>query len=226
MAKDSEVEFDPKLAERIVKLRNDGAKWDEIVGQTDVPAGKALLLYEIAGCAPKDRVKNATAKDVVRLRESGLSWGKICGRTRIPESRLRSMFEEESKSSSRGNRIGKGGRYPSSEEVEPRAPRAAKAAKASANGGVKAAKRSDAAQALDSMEPDELKEYLTGRKVQISVGGGDTETVTIKAVKAVKNGSISVTDNDTKKARAFKVTAINQVSKNVVVKATVKAAAA
>lgn len=219
---DVDVKYDPTVGEKIVQLRNDGAKWGEIAASLGLPGGKALLYYEIASVNPKQRIKNAAPADVVRLRdEQGLSWGRIVALTMIPESRLRSIYEEATGNSTKGNRIGKGGRYPNGTDrpepkvKTPREPKAPKAAKEKAE--PKATERSATAAALDGMDAEGIMTHLTGRGVQVQGKTGPV-VVKIRSVKTVKDGVIVVVDDETAKSRTIRQANILAVTKGKVVK--------
>jgi hypothetical protein len=106
------------LQKQVVRMRDKEEKpWHEIAGETGESAGKCMLAYEMAHLPASEKVTAKTdaamAKEIVRLRDKqGLSWGSIVARTDIPESRLRSIYEATTGQSTKGNRIGKGGRHP------------------------------------------------------------------------------------------------------------------
>lgn len=134
------------LSKRAVKLRDkDDLPWHEVAGELGVAVGKAMLAYEFGKVKPADRVTAATdealGKKIVALRDKeGLSWGRISARTGHGEGHCRRLYTAASGTSTIGNRIGKGGRYPGDGNGKtPRKAAAAKKAPAKKTGGVKKA---------------------------------------------------------------------------------------
>jgi len=208
-------EVDPQAAvdEKIVQLRNDGAKWADIAEAVGLPSGKCMFRYDVATLPKKDRIANATAADVQRLRDEGVSWGKIAALTGYPESRARTLYEEAG-GTALGHRIGKGGRYPKGADLngEPRpAKKAAGSKKAAAP-----AKAVDNALVIELAEKQEdlaaVQDLITARALRLANG----DVIKVRSVKAVKNGAVQVVDDETGKARAVKVANINQISKGKV----------
>lgn len=207
------LEFDSDVSDQIVAMRNDGSKWDEISEAVGHPSGKCMLMYAHATVRPKDRVKNATPEQVVAMRDDeSLSWGVISARTGYPESSLRGMYEEHTNKSTKGNRIGKGGRHPET----PGTPRTAKAKKA--GGAKKAASKKPAPKEtpLVGLSPEEITEAITHRAIKILTGDGE-EIIKVKSVKRVNKASIALSD-ETGKGRTVKTAAVFQVSKGKVIK--------
>lgn len=119
MAEHSVRETLSDLSKLVVRLRDkEGKPWHEISGEAGESAGKCMLAYEFAKVTPADRVtaKNDAemARKIVNLRSKDkISWGRISARTDLPESRCRTLFETiKGEGSTKGDRIGKGGRYP------------------------------------------------------------------------------------------------------------------
>ena len=116
------------LMKSVVKLRDkDGKPWHEIAGELGESAGKVMLAYEMANLPASERVKFKGEADlankVVSYRDKQkLSWGSMVARFDIPESRLRSIYEAKTGTSTKGNRIGKGGRYPNGVSGNSKAP--------------------------------------------------------------------------------------------------------
>lgn len=106
------------LTKEVTRLRKAGKPWHEIAGETEQAAGKCMLALEFGELGPSDVVtyKNDAdlAKKVVRMRDKDkLSWGSIVARTDVGEQHLRTLYESEmGEGSTKGNRIGKGGRFP------------------------------------------------------------------------------------------------------------------
>lgn len=221
---DKEVKYDPDLAEKIVQMRGDGAKWHEIGNKLEIPNGKAMLYFDIATIRPKDKVKNATPEDIVRLRDADtISWGHISAMTMIPESRIRTIYTEATGKSTKGNRIGKGGRYPANFNGD-RAPKAAKAKAAAKPAAAKKVKeQTPAVKEVFAKSDVEIKDHLTRRRIRVATGGGDPEDIDVKSVKAVnkEKGVISLVDFATKKARTVKIASVIAVSKGLTIKEAV-----
>jgi hypothetical protein len=208
MSRDHTLVIDKELADQVVKLRDDeGKKWDEINEITGVATGKCMLAYSWAKVPKGERIKNATAADVVRLRdEQSLSWGEISARTSINENACRSMYEEATKRSTKGNRIGKGGRHPGSAEgAEPKAAKAPRAAKPA----------EPAHDLFADLSDEEVAERLSGYAIKVDTGSG-VEPMKVKAVKKVAKGKAILVDAESGASRTIKLAQISQISKKKV----------
>lgn len=203
------VVFDEKTSSEIVRLRDDeGYKWDAISEAVSMPPGKCMLVYNFAKTPKKLRIKDATGADIARLRDDEhLSWGIISARTGYPEGSCRSLYEEATGQSTKGNRIGKGGRLPGESSGEPKAPRAAKAPKAEKN-----PKPAAPASKLDGMTGDEVKEAIEGRAIQVHTGEGEPEVIKVKSVKKADKGKIVLVTAEGG-ARTVKQAAVIGISK-------------
>lgn len=208
------VEFDKDVSDQIVALRNDGSKWDEISQAVAMPTGKCMLIFDHATVRPKDRIKNATGKDVQRLRdEESLSWGMISAITQYPESACRSLYEEATGRETRGNRIGKGGRYPNGTDAPKKVAAGTKktvAKKAAAKAAPKIAPE------VDGKTPEEIKEAVEGHAIKVLVDGTE-ETIKVKAVTKVSKTSMALRDADGQ-GRTVKLATVTAVSKGKVVR--------
>jgi hypothetical protein len=106
------------LGTKVAKLRDKdpAPSWKDISTTLEIGQGKVMLAYLFHTTDPKDRIKGRNedelAKNVVKARDGGLSWAIISARAGIPESTARGLYEKTTGSSTKGNRIGKGGRYP------------------------------------------------------------------------------------------------------------------
>ena len=213
------VEFDSKVSDKIVALRDDeGKKWDEVSEAVNMPVGKCMLVYNYAKVPKKDRIKNATAEDIVRLRDKEtLSWGVISARTGYPEGSCRSMYEEKTGRSTKGNRIGKGGRYPDGEDKPAKTASAKKASGTTKKGGAKANTKAASSdeKVLAGMKPDAVKAAITGFAIKVRTGNGGEDIIKVAAVKSVKNGAIVLTDL-AGQARTVKADAVFMISKKKV----------
>lgn len=199
MSRDHTLKIDKDFANEVVGLRNEGKKWGEIAEVTGVAAGKCMLAYAWATVPKGERIKNATAADIVRLRDDqSLSWGDISARTGINENACRSMYEEATKTSTKGNRIGKGGRHPGDGEAA--APKA------------KAKKEKAPEKDLFEGEDDEtIAGRLSGYAIQVDLGEG-VVAMKVKSVKKVAKGKAIVVDGDTGESRTVKLSAIKKIS--------------
>lgn len=203
------LEFEKDVSDQIVSMRNDGAKWDEISTAVDHPSGKCMLIYAHATVRPKDKVKEATPEQVAAMRDDEtLSWGVISARTGYPESSLRGMYEEATGKSTKGNRIGKGGRHPGT----PNGTAKKSTAKKSTAKKKPAAKDSP----LVGLDADAITSKITGRAIKVLTGDGE-EVIKVKAVKRVNKASIALSD-ETGKGRTVKTAAVFAVSKSKVIK--------
>jgi hypothetical protein len=196
------------LGKRAVKLRDkDGLPWFEIAQQLEVPQGKALAAYEVASWPDAKVFKGTEAKvaaEIVRLRDKeALSWARIAARVDVTEARCRTIYEETSGKAHRGNRIGKGGRYPSDvERPATKAPAkatgttkkaAAKKAPAKAEGG--GGRSVNKQLAIHQMSKDQLTARLTGKVIKFD-HNGRVKTMKVGEVVnlAKKGGNLTVAD--------------------------------
>lgn len=205
------IEFDKVKCEEIVSLRDShGRKWPEISEAMGIPAGKCILMYEWIKVPAKARIKNVTPEQVVQLRKEGESWGSISAMTSVSESSLRTMYESSTGKSSVGNRIGKGGRYPSN---------ATKPAKAEAP-AKKTAKKAPAKKApavngvLLEMEDGKIAEALAGRAIKVATDTGE-EVLKVSSVKRVTKNTVVVAIHDGS-SRTIKRASVFQISKKKV----------
>lgn len=210
------LSLDQDFVEQVVKLRDtDEKKWAEIAEITEVAAGKCMLAYASAHVPKKEIIKNATAKDVVALRrDRSLSWGEISVRVLLPESTCRGMYEEATGESTKGLRIGKGGRHPNEDAPVKRSAKDKATAK-----GSKAKPETKGADLFADMEPTDIKAAMTGYAIKVTDGNGGTEKFAVKQVKKVANGKALIVDADTGESRTIKLAAVTQISKRKVVAA-------
>jgi len=151
------------LSKEAVDLRDkQELPWHEIAGQLGVSVGKALLAYEFGKVKPKDRVSWTTdaqgGKLVAAMRDKeGLSWGRIQARTGQGEQYLRRLYEEHTGSSTMGNRIGKGGRYPGQAGAPRKATGARKAPAKKATAAKKAPAKKAAARKVGAAKKSPTK---------------------------------------------------------------------
>lgn len=178
-----------EVTEQIVELRNEGGKWEEIAATVGLSTGKTMLLYMQATVRPKDRIKGKTDEElaaaIVSARdEDQLSWGQIMVRSGLPETRCRKIYEETTGTSTRGNRIGKGGRYPDGvtpparasepkeKAVKKAAAKKAPAAKAPATKApAKKAPAKSAGSKLAAMSDTELSSHIMGKTITYKNAG-------------------------------------------------------
>ena len=158
------------LSPQIVEMRENGAKWSEIQETLGIAQGRAMLLFLKATTAPKERINGKTdeelaAKIVKARNEDKLSWGQISARSGIGEGRARSLFEQASGESARGNRVGRGGRYPDGDTPP------AKETKAKAPAKKAAAKKAAPTNPRFGLSPDELSEAITGKTISFRRNG-------------------------------------------------------
>lgn len=208
-----QIDFPQEMCDEVVALRdNEEYKWDQIGETLEIPPGKAMLIYSWAKLPKRERIKNASAEDIVRLRdEQMLSWGEIVVRVGYPESSCRSMYEESTGKSTKGNRIGKGGRHPGPQDEGAAPAKKAPAKKAAAK---KAAPVKGGSAVLEGMEADEIKEKLTGRAIKVHIGD-DEEVITVKSVKRVTAKTIVIAD-ETGSGRTVKKEGVFQISRKKV----------
>jgi hypothetical protein len=211
MARATTLQLDRDLVEQVTQLRDqEEKKWDEIGEITGVAVGKCMLAYMSGRVPKKELIKNATAADVVRLRDDqALSWGEISVRAQLPESTCRAMYTDATGNSTKGLRIGKGGRHPGN--IEGVHPKGTKGSKAKAT-----AKAAPAGDLFVDVDDSDIAAMLTGYAIKISDGAGNTTPMKVKAVKKVANGKAVLVDGDGGGSRTIKLTAITQISKRKV----------
>lgn len=207
------IEFDKAKCEEIVSLRDShGRKWHEIAEAVSIPQGKCILMYEWYKVPAKARVKNPTAKDIVKFRNEGESWGSISAMTSISESSLRRMYEQATGKSAVGNRIGKGGRYPSNSEK----PVAKKAPAKKAPAKKAPAKKAPAVNGILIDMPDEkISNALSGFAVKVATDTGGEEVIKVASVKRVTKNTVTVSIPDGS-SRTLKRASVFQISKKKV----------
>lgn len=220
---------DPDFQAKVVDLRdNQEMKWSEIADELDCTAGKAILAYDIVNMPAKDKIKakdeDELAAAIVSARDDDQnSWGRISARAGIPESRVRKIYEDATGNSSRGLRIGKGGRYvgdenpnPPAEKVKGTAKKAGAAKKAPAKKAAAAkkaapAKRTTGAGALTSMDQEALAERIDGKTIQVQQGERKVR-VKVKHVISLEDGVVNLAD-DKGANRSFEVSDIKGVGR-------------
>lgn len=208
------LEFDQDLVKQLIKLRDDEEKkWGEISEIVGVPVGKCMLVYSSGKVKKADRIKDATPADIKRLRDKDrISWNDISVRCGIPESACRRMYREVG-GQDRGDRIGKGGRYPG--EQKPPTPKGEK----SAAGSKSKTKATPAVDLFKDLDADAITKKLTGYAIKVNVGNGAQDLIKVKSVKKVnlEKGSVLLVDADSGAGRTLKLAAIAQVSGKKVV---------
>jgi hypothetical protein len=245
------VEIGDKLADlgkQAVKLRDrDELAWHDVAGTLDTSVGKVMLAYEFAKVAPGDRVTARTdaelGKKIASLRDKeGLSWGRIMARTGYGEQTVRRLYEDATGTSTKGNRIGKGGRHPGSngsarkapakkaaakkapakKAPGKRAPAAKKAAKKAPGKRVakKAAPSGGGATASNGAKPsivdmdyDQLVERLEGRAIQVTRSDGKPRAYKVRSVRSLEDGTVEFIDATTGNVHSVTTDSIVKVSK-------------
>lgn len=210
MARATTLTLDKDLVEQVTQLRDvEEKKWNEIAEITGKAVGKCMLAYMSGRVPKKEIIKNATAADIVRLRnKESLSWGEISVRVQLPESTCRTLYTETTGDTTKGLRIGKGGRHPGS----------AQAPSKKAAGKATAAKKAAPAAAgpLDGVEDADVADMLTGYAIKVTDPSGATTPMKVKSVKKVSKGKAVLVDGDTGQSRTIKLTAISAISKRKV----------
>jgi hypothetical protein len=177
-----------ELAQQIVEAREAGDKWEDIAEKFGTSTGRAMLLHMEATVRPKDRIKAANDEELAgkiaaARDEDRLSWGQIMARTGLSETRCRSLYESSTGLSTRGNRVGKGGRYPEGtvpparggEQKEAATKRAAKSAAAKKAPAAKSPTIPQSAAKIAKMESvKEIADAVVGKAVTFKQGGKQT----------------------------------------------------
>lgn len=210
------------LAERIVELRENDNNWATISEETGVGQGKAMLLYMYATTEDSDKINLTGNEDkdgpkIVKAREAGLSWGQIMARTGIGEGKLRALFEAASGESTLGNRVGKGGRYPTGSAPAKKAAKAvgktAKASKAAEADSVSGVELPPAGTPIADFTLAQLKKRMNGKTATLNKNGGGVERIKVKTVtKKSKAGEISLINQDGA-SRVILASAIKAITK-------------
>jgi hypothetical protein len=237
------------LGKQAVKLRDkDELAWHDVAGQLEASVGKVMLAYEFAKVAPGDRVTASTdaalGKKIAQLRDKdGLSWARIMARTGYGEQTCRRLYEDATGTSTKGNRIGKGGRHPGTggapakkaaakkapakkavakKAPGKRAPAAKKAAKKApgkrvarkaASSGGGATAPNGAKPAIVDMDFDQLAERLEGRGIQVARSDGGTRAYKVRSVRGLENGTVEFIDATTGNVHSVTTDSIKKVSK-------------
>lgn len=215
MARATTLTIDQDLAEQVTQLRDqEEKKWDEIAEATGVAVGKCMLAYMAARVPKKELIKNATADDIVRLRdEKNLSWGEISVRAQLPESTCRALYTDSTGSTTKGLRIGKGGRHPGNIEGVKRTSKKAAGGKATAS---KKASTTAQAPQLEGVDEADVAALLAGYAIKVTDGAGNTTPMKVKTVKKVAKGKAVLVDGDTGESRTIKLASITAISKRKV----------
>jgi hypothetical protein len=216
------------IGKQIVDLRdNQELSWADISDQLGIGQGKAMLLHMYASVEPSDRITarndEELGKKIAKARESGLSWGQIMARTGLGEGKCRSLFEAASGESSMGNRIGKGGRYPSGDAPVKKATVAKKAAAKKGAAPAKAAAAKKGAAPTTALPPantpladytlPQLQRRLNGTIVTINGEGGSVSRIKVKAVTRKTNDGSIVVQNSDGKSQTFLAAQVKSATK-------------
>lgn len=202
------------LAQQIVEAREAGDKWEDIASKFGTSTGRAMLLHMEATVRPKDRIKAANDEELANKiaearNEERLSWGQIMARTGLSETRCRSLYESATGLSTRGNRVGKGGRYPDGtipparggEHKEAAAKRAtAKKAPATKAPAAKSPAIPQSAAKIAKMESvKEIADAVVGKAVTFKQGGKQTRVKVADLLDVTGTGEsaeLTVSDAD------------------------------
>lgn len=203
------------LGTKVVRLRDKQNKdWAEISSELETGTGKVMLAYEFATVTPSEKFKSksedALGKEIVKARDKdGLSWGKIMARGDLSEGVARRLYEQTKGESTLGNRIGKGGRYPGSNDGSTKKSGGTKKA-----GGAKktTAKKTPSKKAtktvkkvgapskvpINEMNEDQISARLNGKTVTVEGTGGKKSKHQIRQVKGLSSPGGELTFVDTK----------------------------
>lgn len=217
------------IGPEVVRLRDvEELAWQVISEQVGKGQGKVMLAYMIAKVNPKDRIKGKddeelAAKIVKARNEQLLSWGQIMARTGLSEGKCRKLFEDASGETTRGHRIGRGGRYPGETERPAKAPKVAKPVTAPGEKAVSARAKKAAAptkaaapaagsppKLLVDMTEEELSARITGKTISVTKGSG-LERIKVETVKSLKDGAVELF-NDKGQSRTIRITDIKKAS--------------
>jgi len=169
------------LMAQVVEMREKDPQptWEDIAEETGIAANRVMFLYMQAKVRPKDRIKGKTDEElgaaiVVARDEDLLSWGQIMARSSLGEAKCRSLYVKATGKTTKGNRIGKGGRWPAGQD-SPKDEKPAPKAKAKAT-PKKAAKKAPAKKAASKAKGNKW----VGKTYEEMSDGMDGKTVTYK----------------------------------------------
>lgn len=210
---------DPDFQAQVVDLRDEQEmKWSEVAEALGCQQGKAMMAYLLATIPAKERIKfkddDDLAEKVVAARDDdNQSWGYIAARAGVAESKIRKLYTEQTGNTTRGLRIGKGGRYPDGEKPE-KAP-AAKKSSASKAAPAKATAAKKAARGkvvpLGEMDLAQLKERLNGKSISVD-RDGRMERIAVKTINKLDDGEITLSDKQGK-SRVVNVSDIKKATR-------------
>jgi len=202
-----------ELGKEVMALRDEGVKWAEVNEQVEGGLGALMFAEMCARVKPSERVKYSDSDElgqfVVDLRDNEkLSWGVIAARCNTGEGKIRSAYSTATGADTIGNRIGKGGRFPTEGERPAKAPKAAKAA----GGATKAAGRPSPLAALTLKDLKARLDLQTvtlasGDKVQIKAIQKKNPTTGQVTLRTLEGKSMTIPIADIKKATKPKVEA-------------------
>jgi hypothetical protein len=188
-----------ELTEKVLEMRADGKKWQEIADELTITPGKAMFLDMKAQVASSPKLKitwtdeDDLAEKVVNARtEDQLSWGQISARTGLGEGKLKKVFSSAAGDIAHGHRIGKGGRFPRGSEPAPKPAGKEKANGATKAGGAtkKPGTTTTRLKPLLQCNFDELSARLNGKSIKVMRNGKETR-LGVKTLKEFKDGTIS-----------------------------------
>jgi hypothetical protein len=208
--------IDPEFSAKVVALREQGLKWDEIADRMETTTGKALLAHGWVSLPAKEKIKGTDAEKqaaIVRLRDDELmSWGQIMIRVGMNLGTVQRLYQEATGVSPRGLRVGRGGRYPNDDGGEPAPAKKAAAKKAAPPAPAKTKVAATGKKAPADMTLEELKERLEGAQILVT-RGDKTQTVKVKTVKTLKDGVIDLVDATNGGSRTIKVADISKIGR-------------
>lgn len=185
---------------QVVQLRNkDGLKWNEIADHMGMTSGRAMYIYL---CATEEPFPAKTEKGmrtaIVKGRDGGMSWGLLSVKALMSENAVRNIYKEEAGiETTKGLRIGKGGRYPGDvnpngdgKPVKKAASKKAAAKKAPAKKRA-TKKRAAKKKALADLTFEELSDKLTGKKIKTV----DGDVFEVAEVAELNNGVVVIVDD-------------------------------
>lgn len=156
----------------MVKLRDGGAKWPEVLAKTGlnhVVAEREYMRHQFIKGGGK--VVAATPENVVRLRGEGFSWGQITVRVGAKtEASVRTLYTAGSGELSQGIRNGHGGRFLGGDQELYQGTLQPTGTKITKEEGRRGARLAAFRQRLVNMELPELKQFAADNGVTVKKG--------------------------------------------------------
>lgn len=187
---------DAELMGRVVEMRQNGAKWEEISAELDIKPGKAMFLEMQGNVSPKSKIgwkdDEELAAAVVKAREEDmLSWGIIAARTGASVGKIQRLFRDAVGERAFGHRIGKGGRFPAGMDRPEKDTNGSSKAKGTTKKAAAAKPAGTKAVPLSQIKDlAGMQAKLDGKTIKVYRDGKESK-IGVKSVKEFKDGTVS-----------------------------------